>query len=182
MGALDHAVKSGKALYAGISNYSAEQTRAAAEILRGMGTHCLIHQPRYSMFDRWIESELLGALREYGIGCIAFSPLEQGLLTDRYLRGIPHDSRAAKPNTFLQREHVTEAKLAQVRQLNDVAQARGQTLAQMAVAWVLRHPGMTSAVIGASRVSQIEDAVKAVEQLKFDTDELARIQEVLLVK
>lgn len=179
MGALDHAVRSGKALYAGVSNYSAEQTRAAAKILRELGTPCLIHQPRYSMYDRWIENGLLDVLREEGIGGIAFSPLEQGLLTNRYLQGIPEDSRAAKPNTFLRREQVTDEKIAQVKRLNEIAQERGQTLAQMAIAWVLRHREMTSALIGASRVSQIEDAVNALANLNFAGEELQQIELIL---
>lgn len=179
MGALDQAVRSGKALYVGVSNYSGEQTRAASKIARALGTPLLIHQPRYSMFDRWIEQDLLKALNEEGIGCIAFSPLEQGLLTDRYLNGIPEDSRAAKPNTFLRREQVTDAKLNQVRQLNAIAMARGQTLAQMALAWVLRHPEMTSALIGASKVSQIEDAVNALAKLDFSAEELGNIEAIL---
>lgn len=179
MSALDHAVRSGKALYVGVSNYSADQTRAASKILKQLGTPCLIHQPRYSMFDRWAEKDLLNALREEGIGGIAFSPLEQGLLTDRYLRGIPDDSRAAKPNTFLRPEQVTDEKMSKVKRLNEIAHARGQTLAQMAIAWVLRNPEMTSALIGASRVSQIEDAVGALAKLEFAPEELQQIEEVL---
>lgn len=179
MGALDQAVRSGRALYVGVSNYSAEQTREAARILRALGTPCLIHQPKFSMYDRWIEKDLLKVLGEEGIGCIAFSPLAQGMLTDRYLNGIPQDSRAAKPNTFLQRDQVTDDKVAQVRQLNDMAKARGQTLAQMAIAWVLRHPEMTSALIGASKVSQVEDAVGALANLEFSGEELARIEGIL---
>lgn len=179
MSALDQAVRSGKALYAGVSNYSGEQTRAASKILRALGTPCLIHQPRYSMYDRWIEKDLLAALREEGIGCIAFSPLAQGLLTDRYLDGIPQDSRAAKPNTFLRREQVTDETISQVKQLNAIAQARGQTLAQMALAWVLRHPEMTSALIGASKVSQIEDAVNALTNLDFSVSEPGNIEAIL---
>jgi L-glyceraldehyde 3-phosphate reductase len=179
MGALDQIVRSGKTLYVGISNYSAEQTRQAAQILRELGTPCLIHQPRYSMYSRWIEEGLLKVLSEEGIGCIAFSPLAQGLLTDRYLKGIPDDSRAAKPHGFLKREQITEDKLAQIRRLNELAQARGQTLAQIALAWVLRHPGMTSALIGASRVSQIEDAVEALKNLTFTAEELQKIDNIL---
>lgn len=179
MSALDHAVRSGKALYVGVSNYSAEQTRAASRVLRALGTPCLIHQPRYSMFDRRVEQGLLPVLQAEGIGGIAFSPLEQGLLTDRYLQGIPADSRAAKPNTFLQPEQVTAARMAQVQQLNALAQARGQKLAQMAIAWVLRHPEMTSALIGASRVSQIEDAVGALDNTSFTAPELEEIEEIL---
>jgi L-glyceraldehyde 3-phosphate reductase len=179
MGALDQIVRSGKALYAGISSYTPEQTRQAAEILRSLGTPCLIHQPRYNMFNRWIEEGLLKVLGEEGIGCIAFSPLAQGLLTDRYLKGIPMDSRAGKPHGFLRPEHITEDKIAKVRRLNELAQARGQTLAQMSLAWVLRHPEMTSALIGASRVSQIEDAVGTLKNLAFTTQELKTIDQIL---
>lgn len=179
MGALDSIVRSGKALYAGVTTYTAEQTRAAAKILRDLGTPMLIHQPRYNMFDRWIESGLLDVLRQEGIGCIAFSPLEQGILTNRYLNGIPEDSRAAKPDTFLRREDVTEAVISKVRRLNGLAEARGQTLAQMALAWVLRHPEMTSALIGASRVSQIQDAVDTLKNLAFSPEELQSIEKIL---
>jgi L-glyceraldehyde 3-phosphate reductase len=179
MGALDQIVRSGKALYVGISNYSAEQTRQAAQLLRELGTPCLIHQPRYSMFDRWIEAGLLQVLREEGIGCIAYSPLAQGLLSDRYLEGVPEDSRANKPHGFLKRAQITEDKLSQVRRLNQLAQARGQTLAQMALAWVLRHPEMSSALIGASRVSQIEDALGALHHLTFTAEELQMIDQLV---
>ena len=179
MGALDQIARSGKALYVGISNYPSDQTRQAAQILQRLGTPCLIHQPRYSMYDRWIEASLLQTLNEQGIGCIAFSPLAQGLLTDRYLKGIPGDSRASKPHGFLKREQVTEDKLSQIRRLDEVARARGQSLAQTSLAWVLRHPGMTSALIGASRVSQIEDAVGALQNLAFTEQELLRIDQIL---
>ncbi len=179
MGALDHAVRSGKALYAGISSYTAEQTRQAASILQTLGTPCLIHQPKYSMFNRWIEDGLLGVLREEGIGCIVFSPLAQGLLTDRYLSGIPADSRAAKPHGFLQREEVTEATLAKVRRLSGIARARGQSLAQMALAWVLRHPEVTTALIGASRVAHIEDGVRALANRRFANEELQAIEKAI---
>jgi len=179
MGALDQTVRQGKALYAGISSYNPEQTRQASKILRELGTPCLIHQPAYNMFNRWIEDGLLGVLAEEGIGCIAFVPLAQGLLTDRYLRGIPEDSRAAKPHGFLRREHVTEEKLAKVRKLNEMAKARGQSLAQMALAWVLRHPGVTSALTGASRPSQIEDSVGALSKLEFTVEELEQIDRIL---
>jgi L-glyceraldehyde 3-phosphate reductase len=179
MGALDAAVRQGKALYVGISSYSPEQTRRAAEVLRGLGTPCLIHQPRYSMFNRTVEQGLLAVLDERGIGCIAFSPLAQGLLTDRYLKGIPDDSRAAKPNTYLKRGAVTDDVIAKVRALNDLAKARGQSLAQMALAWVLRHATVTSALIGASRVSQIEDGVAALANPRFADDELAAIDTIL---
>ena len=180
MGALDFAVRSGRALYAGISNYSPDQTREAARILRDLGTPCLIHQPSYSIFNRWIEDGLLEALEEAGIGAICFSPLAQGLLTNKYLGGdIPEDSRAAKPHGFLRPSHITDEKLAQARQLKAMADARGQTLAQLALAWVLRHTVVTSALIGASRVSQIEDCVGAVANLDFTADELAAIDAVV---
>jgi len=179
MSALDQIVRSGKALYAGISSYSAQQTKDAAQILKQLGTPCLIHQPRYSMFDRWIEKELLTELRDEGIGCIVFSPLAQGLLSDKYIHGIPADSRAASPHGFLKPEQVTESKVATVRRLQEIANARGQSLAQMALAWVLRHPEVTSAVIGTSRVKQIDDAVDALSQLSFHDDELQSIENVL---
>ena len=179
MQALDQIVRSGKALYAGISNYSADQTRQAARILRELGTPCLIHQPRYSMFKRWIEDGLLQVLNEEGIGCIPFSPLAQGLLTNRYLNGIPKDSRAAKPHGFLKPEQITEEKLSKVRQLNELAQARGQSLAQMALAWVLRCREVTSALIGASSTAQIDDAVGALENLSFSQEEYQAIERIL---
>ncbi|MGD0734581.1 MAG: L-glyceraldehyde 3-phosphate reductase [Terracidiphilus sp.] len=179
MGALDHAVRSGKALYAGLSSYDATQTAAAAKILRSLGTPCLIHQPKYSMFDRWIEDGLLDVLGDEGIGGIAFCPLAQGLLTDRYLHGIPADSRANKPHGFLKKNDVDEAHLARVRSLNAVASERGQSLAQMALAWVLRDNRMTSALIGASRVEQIEQNVAALANLAFSVEELAKIDGIL---
>jgi L-glyceraldehyde 3-phosphate reductase len=179
MGALDQAVRSGKALYAGISNYSAAQTREAAAILASLGTPCLIHQPKYSMFVRSAEDGLFTALREEGIGCIVFSPLAQGLLSDRYLEGIPPDSRAAKPSGFLKRQEVTADKLSKIRQLDIMARQRGQTLSQMAIAWVLRHKEVTSAVVGASRVAQVESAVAALANRTFARDELRAIDEIL---
>jgi L-glyceraldehyde 3-phosphate reductase len=179
MGALDQAVRSGKALYAGISSYDAEQTAAAARILSGLGTPCLIHQPKYSMFDRWIEDGLLNVLGNEGIGGIAFCPLAQGLLTDRYLNGIPGDSRAGKPHGFLKKNDIDEHSLSQVRALSGVAAQRGQSLAQMSLAWVLRDGRMTSALIGASRVQQIEQNVAALENLSFSADELATIDAIL---
>lgn len=179
MGALDTIVRSGRALYVGISSYSAEETRQAAKILRDLGTPCLIHQPAYSMFDRWIEDGLLEALDETGMGCIVFSPLAQGLLTNKYLQGIPEDSRAAKEYSFLDREDVTEVRLTQVRKLNEIAAARGQTMAQLAIVWTLRHPGVTSALIGASRVSQIEDIVAVQKNLTLNDDELQAIETIL---
>ncbi len=179
MGALDHIVRSGKALYAGISNYPADKTKQAAKILRSLGIPCLIHQPKYNMFQRWIEKELLSALDEEGIGCIPFSPLAQGLLTDRYLKGIPRDSRAGKPTGFLRPEHITEDKLTKVRKLNEIAQGRGQTLAQMSLAWILRKPEVTTVLIGASKVSQIDDAVGALSKISFTFEELTRIDSIL---
>ncbi len=179
MGALDYIVRSGRALYAGISSYSAEQTRQAADILQRLGTPCLIHQPSYNMFNRWVEDGLLDVLEEKGIGCIAFSPLAQGLLTDRYLNEIPADSRAAKPHGFLKRDQVTEERIAKVQQLNQVAQARGQSMAQMAIAWVLRRPVVTSALIGASRVQQIDDIVGALKNTRFSEEESGKIEAIL---
>ena len=179
MGALDQAVRSGKALYAGISSYDAEQTKVAAKILRELGTPCLIHQPKYSMFDRWIEDELLDVLGNEGIGGIAFCPLAQGLLTDRYLHGIPGDSRASKPHGFLKKNDIDEHRLTQIRALGTVAAERGQSLAQMALAWVLRDGRMTSALIGASRVEQIEQNVAALANLSFSAEELAKIDAIL---
>jgi L-glyceraldehyde 3-phosphate reductase len=179
MGALDQAVRSGKALYAGLSNYSAQQTAVAAKILRELGTPCLIHQPKYSMFSRWVEDGLLDVLGDEGIGGIAFCPLAQGLLTDRYLHGIPGDSRANKPHGFLKKNDIDEHRLGQVRALDDVAKERGQSLAQMSLAWVLRDGRMTSALIGASRVEQIEQNVAAIGNLVFSEDELARIDGIL---
>jgi len=179
MGALDQAVRSGKALYSGISSYDARQTATAAKILRELGTPCLIHQPKYSMFDRWVESGLLDVLGNEGVGGIAFCPLAQGLLTDRYLDGIPADSRANKPHGFLKKHDIDEHRLAKVRALNAVAAERGQSLAQMALAWVLRDGRMTSALIGASRVEQIEQNVAALANLQFSVVELGRIDAIL---
>ena len=173
--ALDHVVRKGKALYVGLSSYSPEQTRLAAKILRTLGTPCLIHQPSYNLFNRQIEEGLLATLAEESIGCIAFCPLAQGLLTDKYLNGIPPDSRASKPHGFLKPEQITESILRRIRKLNVLAQARNQTLAQMALAWVLRHPGVTSALIGVSRVEQIEENVAALQRLKFEPAELESI-------
>jgi L-glyceraldehyde 3-phosphate reductase len=179
MGALDQIVRSGKALYVGISQYGSEDTQRAAEMLRSMGTPCLIHQPRYSMFDRWIEDGLLETLDSEGIGCIVFSPLEQGLLTSKYLEGIPPDSRAAKDWTYLRPNAITEERLQQISRLNEIALKRGQTLAQMAVAWTLRSPTVTSSLIGASRVSQIEEIVDVISSLGFDEAELEAIESIL---
>jgi L-glyceraldehyde 3-phosphate reductase len=174
MGALDTAVKQGKALYAGISSYSARRTAEAAEILRELGTPLLIHQPSYSMFNRWIERELLGVLDEEGIGCIAFSPLAQGMLTDKYLHGVPEDSRARDSDSFSQ-GMLSDENLARVRALNEIAARRHQTLAQLAVAWVLRDPRITSALIGVSSIEQLEANVAALDRLDFDQDELQEI-------
>jgi L-glyceraldehyde 3-phosphate reductase len=179
MGAVAHAVRSGKAIYAGISNYPAAETVRAAKLLREMGTPCLIHQPRYSMLDRWVEPQLLSTLEQEGIGCTVFSPLAKGVLTDRYFKGIPADSRAGHDQRFLRPSDITDAVLAKTRKLNDLAQSRGQTLAQMALAWVLRHPAVTSALIGASRVSQVDDCVGATRNLKFTGEELALIEQIL---
>jgi L-glyceraldehyde 3-phosphate reductase len=177
--ALDYAVRSGRALYAGISNYPAEKTREAAKILRQLGTPCLIHQPAYNMFNRWVEGGLLDVLGEEGIGCIAFSPLAQGLLTDKYLKGIPEGSRASKPHGFLKPANITRDKLEIIRRLNEMAKSRGQTLAQMALAWVLRHEAMTSVLIGASKVGQIEDAVGSLQRLDFSNGDLQQIDTIL---
>jgi L-glyceraldehyde 3-phosphate reductase len=174
MGALDAAVRQGKALYAGISSYSAERTRQAAEILRGLGTPLLIHQPSYSMLNRWIEDGLLDVLGQEGIGCIVFSPLAQGLLTSRYLDGIPEGSRASRHGT-LDTGQLNEQNLARIRALHEIAAGRGQTLAQMAVAWTLRDPRVTAALLGASSVAQLEDNVAALDNLAFGGDELAEI-------
>ncbi|MEJ2749351.1 MAG: L-glyceraldehyde 3-phosphate reductase [Anaerolineae bacterium] len=180
MGALDYIVRSGRALYAGISTYDPTQTRQAAAILRDLGTPCLIHQPRYNMFDRWIEDGLLDVLADEGIGCIGFSPLCQGILTDKYLKTIPEDSRAGKYKDALHwGDSVTQDRIKRVAKLNELAQARGQSMAQMAIAWNLRHPGMTSALIGASKVGHIEEAVVALDNLDFSEAELAAIEAVL---
>ena len=179
MGALAHAVRSGKALYVGLSNYKPEETARAAKILRELGTPCLIHQPRYSMLDRWIEPQLLATLEQEGIGATVFSPLAKGVLTDRYFKGIPADSRAGHDQRFLRPDDITDAVVAKAKKLDDLAQSRGQTLAQMALAWVLRHKVVTSALIGASRVSQVDDCVGATKNLNFTSDELAAIEKLL---
>jgi len=179
MGALEQAVRQGKALYAAVSNYGPEQTREAARILRESRTPFVLHQPKYSMFERRPEEGLFEVLEEGGIGAIVFSPLAQGLLTDRYLGGIPEDSRAARPTGFLQREQVTEARIEQVRRLNAIAAARGQSLAQLALAWVLRQPAVTSALIGASRVEQLEANLATIAHLDLADDELQAIEAVL---
>jgi L-glyceraldehyde 3-phosphate reductase len=172
LGALDTAVRQGKALYAGISSYSARRTKEAAHILRSLGTPLLIHQPSYSMLNRWIEADLIDELGHDGIGCIVFSPLAQGLLTDRYLTGVPAGTRASHPGSF-STAMLTDENLAKVRGLNDIANRRGQTLAQMAIAWTLRNPVVTSALVGASSVSQLEQNIAALDKLDFSDQELA---------
>ena len=179
MMALDHIVRSGKALYAGISNYDAEQAKQAINILKSLGTPCLIHQPKYSMFVRWVEEALLNVLEENGVGCIAFSPLAQGMLTDRYLKGIPEDSRAARPTGFLQTSEITEEKINRITQLNEVAQQRNQSLAQMALAWLLKDKRTTSVLIGASSVEQLSNNLAALNNLSFSQEELTAIESIL---
>ncbi len=179
MGAVAHAVRSGKALYAGLSNYNAEQTTRAAKILRDLGAPCLIHQPKYHLFERGVERGLDRVLLEEGIGGIAFCPLAQGLLTNRYLTGIPADSRAGHDPRFLKPEHITAEKLGKIRALDALARARGQSLAQLSLAWVLRNPAITSALIGASKVSQIDENVAALRNLPFAPAELAKIEAIL---
>jgi L-glyceraldehyde 3-phosphate reductase len=179
MMALDQIVRQGKALYVGISNYNAEQTRKAAQMLRQLGTPCLINQVSYSMLNRWVEPDLIDAAAAEGVGLIFFSPLAQGMLTDRYLQGIPEDSRAGKENTFLKAERITPEYLTTARRLNDLASKRGQTLAQMALAWVMRHPAATSVLIGASTVKQVEDCVAMTNNLSFTDAELNEIEAAL---
>jgi L-glyceraldehyde 3-phosphate reductase len=174
MGALDSAVRQGKALYVGVSSYSAQRTARAAAILRALGTPLLIHQPSYSLLNRWIEDELLGGLAEEGVGCIAFSPLAQGMLTDKYLEGIPEGSRASRDDT-LSPDLITDEALAKIRALQEIAAGRGQSLAQMALAWTLRDPRVTSTLVGASSVAQLEENVAALERLEFTSEELAEI-------
>jgi L-glyceraldehyde 3-phosphate reductase len=179
MGALSDAVRQGKALYAGISNYNAEQTRAAVEILRRNGTPCLIHQAKYSMFVRTPEEGLLDTLGKEGVGLIAFSPLAQGMLTDRYLHGIPEDSRAAKPSGFLQQSELSPGRLSQIARLDKIAKERGNTLAEMALAWLLKDPRVTSVLIGASSVAQLRANLKALDSAEFTSDELDNIARIL---
>jgi len=179
MGALDSAVRQGKALYVGISSYSPDMTREAARILREMGTPCLIHQPSYNMFDRWIENGLTDVLSDEGIGCIVFSPLAQGQLTDRYLNGIPAGARATKTERVWLTPDEVKENLPKVQLLNELAQQRGQSLAQMAIAWTLRNPVVTSALVGASSVKQLEDSLSALNNLKFSEEELGKIEEIL---
>ena len=179
MGALAQAVRSGKAMYVGVSNYDAPTTARAAQILRDLGVPALIHQPNYNMFNRWIEPELLGVLDREGMGCIPFCPLAQGLLTNRYLAGIPEDARASKSHGFLKSDRITPEVVAKVQKLNVVAQERGQSLARMALAWVLRDARVTTALIGASKVAQVEDCVGATENTHFSSEELAKIDAIL---
>jgi L-glyceraldehyde 3-phosphate reductase len=179
MGALAQAVHQGKALYVGISSYPADLTRKAAEILKEMNVSCLIHQPKYSMFNRWVEDGLLDVLEEKGIGCIPFSPLEQGLLTDKYLKGIPVDSRAYKPHGFLKIEDVTEQRVLKAGKLNEIALNRNQSLAQMAVAWLLKDPRVTSVLVGVSKVEQLDDNLKTLKNLRFSDEELKAIELIL---
>lgn len=182
MMALDSIVRSGKALYAGISSYDAAQSARAFEILKSLGTPCLIHQPKYSMLDRWVEDGLLDTLEQYGVGCIVFSPLAQGLLSGKYLQGIPEDSRAKNPTGFLKESEVTERRIQQMRALNEIASARGQSLSQMAIAWLLKDERVTSVLVGVSREEQLLDNLGALNNLKFDTDELLAIEGVLAEK
>lgn len=181
MAALDLIVRQGKALYVGISSYSAEETRKAAKLLKELGTPCLIHQPKYSMFDRWVENGLLDAVEYTGMGCITFSSLAQGLLTNKYLQGIPEGSRAARPlgNGAIEADQITPQNIARVKQLDELAKARGQSLAQMAYAWVLKDPRITSVIVGASKPEQVEDAVGCLKQLHFSAEELQRIEDIL---
>ena len=179
MGALDQAVRQGKALYAGISNYNAQETKAAVAVLKKLGTPCLIHQPKYSMFERWVENGLLDVLETEGIGCIPFSPLAQGLLTDRYLKGIPVDSRAGKPTGFLKSSEVTEEKLTKIRKLNSIAEGRHQSLSQMAIAWLLKKEVITSVLIGVSSEEQLNNNIRVLDKLSFTTDELNGIEKIL---
>ncbi|MDB5246920.1 MAG: aldo/keto reductase [Segetibacter sp.] len=181
MGALDLIVRQGKALYVGISSYHPQETKKACDILKQLGTPCLIHQPKYSMFDRWIEGGLLDVLEAEGVGCIPFSPLAQGLLTNKYLGGIPQDSRAARHlgNGAMEENQVTEENIARVRQLNELAQQRGQSLAQMALAWVVKDPRITTVLIGVSKPDQVKDSIKCLENYSFTGEELNRINEIL---
>jgi L-glyceraldehyde 3-phosphate reductase len=179
MGALDTIVKSGKALYAGISNYQAPEAKKAIDILKSLGTPCLIHQPKYSMFERWVENGLLDVLGESGVGCIPFSPLAQGLLTDRYLKGIPNDSRAAKAHGFLQTNEITPEKLDKITRLNAIAGRRSQSLSQMALSWLLKDKRVTSVLIGVSSVEQLDSNLAALNNLDYSTDELKEIEIIL---
>jgi L-glyceraldehyde 3-phosphate reductase len=188
MGALAQAVRQGKALYAGISSYPADLTKRASMILKEMGVNCLIHQPKYSMFERWVElgtgrePSLLDVLEETGMGCIPFSPLAQGLLTNRYLKGIPKDSRAYKPNNFLKIEDVMDQRISKARRLDEIASNRNQSLAQMAIAWLLKDPRVTSVLVGVSNVDQLNDNLKTLDNLKFSDEELKNIEVILKEK
>ena len=179
MMALDTAVRQGKALYVGISNYRAKEAKKAIKILQELGTPCLIHQPKYSMFERWVEEELLDVLEEHGVGCIPFSPLAQGLLTDKYLKGIPENSRAAREHGFLKTTDITPEKLEKIRKLNDIAQQRGQSLAQLALAWLLKDKRITTVLIGASSAAQLDNNIDALNNLAFKKDELREIETIL---
>lgn len=179
MGALDHIVRQGKALYVGLSNYPADKTQTAIEILKNQGTPFIIHQPRYNMFDRWIEKGLTKVLKKNKIGCIVFSPLFQGLLTDKYLERIPENSRVAKSHGFLKKDHITEERTEKVRKLNEIAGSRNQSMAQLALAWVLREPVVSSVLVGASSVNQLEENVKTLDNLNFSNEELKRINQIL---
>ena len=179
MGALDQIVRQGKALYVGISQYSAEDTIKAYDILKSMGTPLLIHQPRYSMLDRWVENGLLDAIGEKGVGSIAFSPLEQGMLTDKYLKGIPEDSRAAKDGRYLKAEQISGEKIEMIKKLNDIAKTRNQTLAQMAIAWLLKDPRITSVLVGVSKPEQLDDNVAAIANTEFGKAEVGQIKSII---
>jgi L-glyceraldehyde 3-phosphate reductase len=179
MGALEQIVRQGKALYVGLSNYSAQQTLQAVNILKSLGIKCLIHQPRYSMLDRWVEAELLGVVESEGMGCIAYSPLAQGLLSDKYLQGIPPGSRAAKEFGFLQESQVTTDVVEKARKLSEIAATRNQKLSQMALAWLLREPRLTSVLIGASSMEQMDESLASLNNLHFSEAELQQIEEVL---
>lgn len=179
MGALDHIVRQGKALYVGISQYQPAETQRAVELLRQMGTPLLIHQPRYSMMDRWVEKGLLDVLGKEGVGSIAFSPLEQGLLTDKYLHGLPEDSRAVKDGRYLNKEKITPELIEKIKELNLIARGRGQSLAQMAVAWLLKDPRITTVLVGASSSKQLLDSIGCLQNLDFSAEELAKIEQVL---
>jgi L-glyceraldehyde 3-phosphate reductase len=188
MGALAQAVHQGKAIYAGISSYPADQTKKAYEILKDMNVSCLIHQPKYSMFNRWVEEStfnhpsLLDVLEDTGMGCIPFSPLEQGLLSDKYLKGIPAGSRAANPNGFLKIEDVTDQRISKAKKLNEIAAKRNQTLAEMAIAWLLKDPRITSVLVGVSSVEQLDDNLKSLKNLNFSDEELKKIESILKEK
>lgn len=179
MGALDHIVRQGKALYVGLSNYQAEETVKASKILKELGTPCLIHQPRYNMMDRWVEDGLLDVIENEGIGAIAFSPLKQGILTSKYLNGFPEDSRAVKDGRYLQTSQLNETVLNKVKQLNEIAISRNQTLAQMAIAWLLKDKRITSILVGASKPEQLLDSLKALDNLEFNTETLNKIEAIL---